>query len=112
MSYKIECNPESHEIYIRDNDGNIVHHSHTIEQQRVALAFALEELSAERERRAELEANIIKLCGPYTVNDIDEFLNSCCCEKCGVSILDEADKFGCILCSECSTESAAREDGE
>lgn len=43
MSYKIECNPESEEIYIKNDKGNVVHHSHTIEQQRADLAMFVQE---------------------------------------------------------------------
>jgi hypothetical protein len=53
MSYRIECNPESYEIIIKDSDGHVVHHSHTVQQQRAALAFALQEL-------AELKARLPK----------------------------------------------------
>jgi hypothetical protein len=52
MSYKIECNPESHEVYIKDENGRVVHHSTTREQQLAALALFMEEsrkLQSERD---------------------------------------------------------------
>lgn len=68
----------------------------------------ISEIRAEIDR---LQAIVDKLTynGVFTPDHVRSYLDSFGCESCGVSILDEADGIGSLMCCECANSTAAEQ---
>ena len=69
-----------------------------LEKQALAQAATIERL----------EGVVEKLCGPHHPDHISMRLDGFACDNCGVSIVDESQAAGSILCQSCATPEAAK----
>ncbi len=74
----------------------------------ITKAMRLEqELVAAQEKIRGMEKDLQKLCGPYSVEDIENFLDGQTCSLCACSLLDEPDGYE-NYCVPCATKEGER----